>query len=149
MRHVRISTRASLASMLTAIVLCGLWPLAAAAAPLDHRTCSRVIDSSKASTAVDLETLPFGLDSDCVVRVTARQLCAPADADSMATSGDSVAVEGPELTEEQVCYRIECPQRAARQVEVTDRFGARTVSVMQPRIWCVPARAPAVRDGRE
>lgn len=135
-----IPVQAVLAAVLSGMMFCTA-AAAAAAEALDHRSCSRVLDSSTRTAAADLETL-LGPDSDCVVRAAARRLCVPADAASAATGEESLSVAGPELADDQVCYRIDCPQRVERIVQVKDRFGVRPVTVTQARTWCVPSQPP-------
>ncbi len=123
---------------LVAVALtCLLSPTAVLAATTDHLRCDRVTDPVEAGGAVDLATVPFGLDVGCTIEGSAREICSPVGASIVATD-DAQAVRGGVATEERICYRVRCPERALPSAQVRDRFGVRTVTVKKPAKVCLP-----------
>jgi hypothetical protein len=118
-------------------LVCLLSPTAALAATTDHLRCDRITDSVEAGGAVDLATVPFGLDVGCTIEGSAREICSPVDASVLATD-DAQTLRGDAATQERICYRIRCPERALPSAQVRDRFGTRTVTVKKPATVCVP-----------
>lgn len=135
MTHARVG-----AQVLLSMVVALATSTGAAADPLDHLKCYEVEDPSEAGATVELETLPLGIDSGCVIEAKARELCIPAGANVLA--GASEADRGDDLSVERTCYEIDCPERALPSLEVSDRFGTRTVVVKRPRSVCLPASPP-------
>ena len=109
---------------------------------LDHLKCYHVQDASEARATADVDTLPFGVDAGCVIEAKAREVCVPASADAFAGAPAAPEIEGDDLGYERTCYRLACPERALPAMQVTDRFGTRSVTVRRAKTLCVPSAAP-------
>jgi hypothetical protein len=111
----------------------------------DHLRCYRVSDSSVRVAVLDLDTTLLGVDAGCKVKTAAREICVPTSGDML--PGDFVETEivGEGLVSERLCYRVKCPKRSRPVLQVSDRFGTRTVSLAKPRAFCTPAEPLADR----
>ena len=130
----------AMARGLVALVMVGCAAMAgpASAASNDHLRCDRVSDTVEAGGAVDLATVPFGVDAGCTVEGVAREICSPVGADVVAAAEGEPAVAGLDSVQERICYRLRCPEKTRPTAQVRDRFGARTVTVKRPATVCVP-----------
>ena len=106
----------------------------------DHLKCYRAAEQPVQRSVVDLDTSLFGIDAGCAVTSAVRELCVPAAADVLAGGTEDDAISGENLESERLCYRIKCPRRSRPALQVSDRFGTRTVSVGRPKIFCTAAR---------
>jgi len=120
-----------------------VWAVSASAErPRDHLKCYHVQDASEARATVDPDTLPFGVDLGCVIEAKAREVCVPANAEVLADAAAVPQTEGDDLAYERTCYRLKCPERPLPAVQVTDRFGTRSVTVRRAKTLCVPSTTP-------
>ena len=83
----------------------------------------------------------FGVDAGCTVEAKVRELCVPASADVIDGDDSQTDVQGDDVGVERLCYKVKCPKRALPAVQVTDRFGSRTVGVRRSRLLCLPVVA--------
>src|SRR5262245_44844950 len=124
--------------------LCFMWTLPGAAQSInDHLKCYRVKDPLKLTGTVDLGTQQFGLDSRCKIS-EAKYLCLPATMSNAAVTDKTtrtpialLPVTGPDAGI-RLCYEVECPRAGNGDLEITDEFGARTVSALETALVCVP-----------
>lgn len=125
---------------LVALVVLGVAAMVgpASASSNDHLRCDRVSDTVEAGGAVDLATVPFGMDAGCTVEGVAREVCSPVGAEIVVAAEGEAAVAGPDSVQERICYRLRCPEKSRPTAQVRDRFGVRTVTVKRPATVCVP-----------
>ncbi|RMF19530.1 MAG: hypothetical protein D6760_13015, partial [Deltaproteobacteria bacterium] len=121
--------------------------VSATAQPLyDHMKCYKVKDQAKFLAEVDLNALQseFGLEH-CVVKGKAKLFCVPVDKDVTTYTDKSkdgippVSYNGPEYTNDRICYKIKCPPPTINPLQVTDQFGTRNLEKFKPLMLCAPA----------
>ena len=142
MKHVttRTAVIAAVIIVLTGATVAGAQPL------YDHMKCYKVKDQAKFLAEVDLTALQaeFGLEH-CKVKGKAKLFCIPVDKDVTAFTDKSkngippVAYDGPEYTNDRVCYKIKCPPVTVGPTQITDQFGTRNVEKFKPMLLCAPA----------
>jgi hypothetical protein len=114
------------------------WCPSASAQTQDHLKCSRTEYTSEAYETPDIRRTAFGVDQGCTIQAKVRELCVPTSADVI--DGDT-DFHGDDAGVERLCYKVKCPKRALPAVQVTDRFGSRTVGVRRSRMLCLPVVA--------
>src|SRR5437667_1295835 len=124
--------------------VCLTWAASAAAQPVaDHLKCFKVKDALNLAGTVDLDTPQFGADPGCTIS-KAKLFCVPATKTNVTVTDKSTGapitplpVGGPNPGD-RICYKIKCPTAVPDQ-QVTDQFGARTLSKFKASLLCTPA----------
>ena len=107
----------------------------------DNLKCYKMKDSLKLKGTVDLDTPKFGVDPGCKIS-TAKMYCVPGTTTNVAVvdqSGNPIVPKPTPGSDPggRICYKVTCPSRAPDQ-EVTDQFGARTVTSLKATFVCTP-----------
>jgi len=124
-----------------------LWLLTSGAARAasqtsDHMKCYRVTDRDGAAAVADFDTAQLGLVPGCKLRAKSRELCVPVTSDVIGSAETADAVTGENLADQRLCYRIKCPKGSLPPMQVSDRFGTRSLLPGQAKRFCtsvVPA----------
>lgn len=143
-----------------AVLLCFIGIGAAAAedasGDLDHLVCYRMKDSMSAPARFDLLArlqpqfsragCELVLDKDDEANA---QFCVPASKRNVTAADHDPNIAGAPLSDDYVCYRIECPAGARPPDHVVaDQFGTRSARFGQPKTICVPATKQPVGCGQ-
>lgn len=130
-------------SALAAAAALGLFASSASAQLHDHLKCYKVKDTSALSATVDLRPLDginFEVDAGCTVKVRSRQVCFPVEKDLVSSTGPDFDVNGQELANPFLCYKVRCPEAAVPEsLQMSDQFGTRTLTGFRTSTVCAPA----------
>ncbi len=118
-----------------------------ASAGVDQLNCYRINDPLKLRGIVDIDSKAFGLEPGCKIKKPVL-FCVPASSNVREAREGRVPIEplnidGQQLADDRICYKIECKKPFPPDQEVTDQFGSRTVRKLKPFLVC----GPAVRGG--
>ena len=77
-------------------------------------------------------------DESCAIKTPAKLLCTPVVTQIVLAPTASGGVVIPSLNEQLACYKVKCA-KSTFTVQMSDRFGARTMTVKAPKMVCAPA----------
>ena len=129
---------ALVAIALTAVLLAATSPAPAQLPPLDHLECFKIKDPLKLRTTIDLDS-PELATPGCTVS-KAQLFCMPVRKTVRESNVPILPVDGQNLTQNRVCYKVRCPHSAPFAPDVTDQFGNRVLERRRAFLLCTPAR---------
>ena len=110
--------------------------------PFDHLKCYQVRDSLFPDNTFDLRPFQeeFGLEENCSIVGRFRLFCIPVAKENVAPAPQNPFIKFPvNSSVDRVCYQIKCEGSTPPDLEVTDQFGTRTLSNLNPHLICTPA----------
>lgn len=104
----------------------------------DHLKCYK-IKGVKLEATVDLDSPEFGLEQGCKISKPSM-VCVPVSKTVTDASVELYPVNGEPQTEDRICYKVECPQRAVPDtLRRVDQFGPHKLSRTRDFMLCTPA----------
>jgi len=143
--------RARTAAISALLCLCFLITPLLAEAQSDHLKCYKMKDPLRLSGTVNIDSEQLGYEENCKIR-RARVFCVPAEKDVVEAfdAGDPIGlakINGQELVDDRICYRIKCPQPFPPDQQLSDQFGTnRVLQNLRPYMVCTPASMVACSD---
>jgi hypothetical protein len=140
--------RTKVAALVAALAL-GTAGAAHAGLPVlaDHLRCHKIKDTAlKVTYTGTLQSgHPAFPDEACTIKTPAKLLCTPVTKTIVGEVPGVVALGaiGGGLEEQFACYKVKC-EKTTFDVEMSDQFGTRSMTVKAPKWLCAPANFAAV-----
>jgi hypothetical protein len=109
---------------------------------LDDLACYRMRDPDNVSAVVNLDPDRLGAATDCRLSQGGRYslFCTGASTDVRQVNvSPLLPIGGTRMDDDRICYSATCPRPFPADLEVSDRFGTRTLTRLVPRMLCGPA----------
>ena len=82
----------------------------------------------------------FGLEENCSIMGRFRLFCVPVAKENVVPSPQYPSIKFPvNSSVDRICYQIKCEGIIPPDLQVTDQFGIRTLSKLNPHLICTPA----------
>ena len=109
----------------------------------DHLKCYKIKDPLKLTGVVDIHSPQFGLEKGCKIRGS-ELFCVPATKRVIRAFNDKQPIDplevfGPPAPGDRICYSLQCDNPKITNQKVTDQFGSRVISKLDPQLLCTPA----------